>query len=138
MFPYNPLNQTAYEQNLENIIQQASGQLQQLRNRPVATPTNLTQNFQITPQNTNPNELQSAYVNNAEEVKNTFMTKNGVFVDKNLTTLWFKNTEGKVRTFTLAEVIEKDEKDVEIESLKKQLQEMKALIPEKKSKKEAE
>ena len=32
MFPY--MNQSVYEQNLENIIQQANGQLQQLRNRP--------------------------------------------------------------------------------------------------------
>ena len=141
MFPYNPLNQTAYEQNLENIIQQASGQLQQLRNRPVATPTNLTQNFQITPQNSSPNELQSAYVNSIEEVKNTFMTKNGVFVDKDLKTLWFKNTEGKIRSFILTEVIEKDEKDIEIENLKKIIEQMKAeeiKAPEKKSKKEAE
>ena len=136
MFPYNPLNQNAYEQNLENIIQQASSQLQQLRNRPVATPTNLTQNFQITPQNTNLNELQSAYANNIEEVKNIFMAKNGVFVDKNLTTLWFKNTEGKIKTFALTEVIEKDEKDIEIENLKKVIEEMQKT--DKKSKKEAE
>lgn len=138
MFPYNAMNQTAYEQNLENIIQQASSQLQQLRNRPIATPTNLTQNFQITPQNSNPNELQSAYANNVDEVKNIFMSKNGVFVDKNLSMLWFKNTEGAIRTFALSEIIEKDEKDIEIENLKKQIEEMRNLIPEKKSKKEAE
>lgn len=129
MFPY--MNQSVYEQNLENIIQQANGQLQQLRNRP--TPTNLTQNFQITPQNSTPNELQSAYVSGVEEVKNIFMTKNGIFVDKGLTNLWFKNTEGNIRTFTLQEVVQKDEKDLEIEKLKKQLEDLK-----KKGKKENE
>lgn len=129
MFPY--MNQSVYEQNLENIIQQANGQLQQLRNRP--TPTNLTQNFQITPQNTTPNDLQSAYVSGVEEVKNIFMTKNGIFVDKGLTNLWFKNTEGNIRTFTLQEVVQKDEKDLEIEELKKQLENLK-----KKGKKENE
>jgi len=129
MFPY--MNQSVYEQNLENIIQQANGQLQQLRSRP--TPTNLTQNFQITPQNSTPNELQSAYVSGVEEVKNIFMTKNGIFVDKGLTNLWFKNTEGNIRTFTLQEVVQKDEKDLEIEKLKKQLEDLK-----KKGKKENE
>lgn len=129
MFPY--MNQSVYEQNLENIIQQANGQLQQLRNRP--TPTNLTQNFQITPQNSTPNDLQSAYVSGVEEVKNIFMTKNGIFVDKGLTNLWFKNTEGNIRTFTLQEVVQKDEKDLEIEELKKQLENLK-----KKGKKENE
>ena len=129
MFPY--MNQSVYEQNLENIIQQANGQLQQLRNRP--TPTNLTQNFQITPQNSTPNDLQSAYVSGVEEVKNIFMTKNGIFVDKGLTNLWFKNTEGNIRAFTLQEVVQKDEKDLEIEELKKQLENLK-----KKGKKENE
>lgn len=129
MFPY--MNQSVYEQNLENIIQQANGQLQQLRNRPA--PTNLTQNFQITPQNSTPNDLQSAYVSGVEEVKNIFMTKNGIFVDKGLTNLWFKNTEGNIRTFTLQEVVQKDEKDLEIEELKKQLENLK-----KKGKKENE
>lgn len=131
MYTYNPINRQSYEQNLKNIIEQASSQLQQLQNQqPV--PTNLTQNFQIAPQTNNPNELQSAYVNNLEEVKNVFMTKNGVFVDKELKTMWFKNTEGKIRAFSLEEIIEKDEKDIEIENLKKEIAEMKSLISEKK------
>ena len=121
MFPYN--TRQSYEQNLRNIIDQANNQLQQLQSQqPV--PTNLTQNFQITPQQQNPNELQSAYASNIDEVRNVFMTKNGAFMDKNLTTLWFKNTEGKIRTFTLTEVIEKDKKDLEIEALKKQIEEL--------------
>ena len=61
------------------------------------------------------------------------MTKNGIFVDKGLTNLWFKNTEGNIRTFTLQEVVQKDEKDLEIEKLKKQLEDLK-----KKGKKENE
>lgn len=121
MFPYN--TRQSYEQNLRNIIDQANNQLQQLQSQqPV--PTNLTQNFQITPQQQNPNELQSAYASNIDEVRNVFMTKNGAFIDKDLTTLWFKNTEGKIRTFTLTEVIEKDKKDLEIEALKKQIEEL--------------
>jgi len=131
MYPYNPMARQSYEQNLRNIIDQANGQLQQLQNQPM--PTNLTQNFQIAPQTNNPNELQSAYVNNIEEVKNIFMTKNGIFTDKDLTTAWFKNTEGKIRTFTLQEIVQKDEKDLEIEKLKKQLEDLK-----KKGKKENE
>lgn len=128
MFPYNSISRQNYEQNLRNIIEQASGQLQQLQNTQPMQQSPITQNFQITPQNSNPSELQSAYVNNIDEVKNIFMTRNGIFVNKDLSTLWFKNTEGNIRTFTLAEVIEKDEKDIEIDNLKKQLEEMKSLI----------
>lgn len=128
MFPYNSISRQNYEQNLRNIIEQASGQLQQLQNTQPMQQTPITQNFQITPQNSNPNELQSAYVNNIDEVKNIFMTRNGIFVNKDLSTLWFKNTEGNIKTFSLIEIIEKDEKDKEIDSLRKQLDEMRTLL----------
>lgn len=128
MFPYNSISRQNYEQNLRNIIEQASGQLQQLQNTQPMQQSPITQNFQITPQNNNPSELQSAYVNNIDEVKNIFMTRNGIFVNKDLSTLWFKNTEGNIKTFSLIEIIEKDEKDKEIDSLRKQLDEMRTLL----------
>lgn len=128
MFPYNSISRQNYEQNLRNIIEQASGQLQQLQNTQPMQQSPITQNFQITPQNSNPSELQSAYVNNIDEVKNIFMTRNGIFVNKDLSTLWFKNTEGNIKTFSLIEIIEKDEKDKEIDSLRKQLDEMRTLL----------
>lgn len=131
MFPYNSISRQNYEQNLRNIIEQASGQLQQLQQSQNQIPMQqspITQNFQIAPQSNNPNELQSAYVNNIDEVKNIFMTKNGIFVDKDLTVAWFKNTEGNIRTFNLNEIIQKDEKDKEIDSLRKQLDEMRTLL----------
>ena len=128
---FNSYNPNFYMQELQNIKDRADRQMQQYQNQfmqPQQAP--ITQNFQIAPQS-NPSELQSAYVNNIDEVKNIFMTKNGVFVNKELSTLWFKNTEGNIRTFTLAEVIEKDEKDIEIDNLKKQLEEMKSIIVQK-------
>lgn len=127
MFPYNSISRQNYEQNLRNIIEQASGQLQQLQNTQPMQQTPITQNFQITPQS-NPSELQSGYANNIDEVRNIFMTRNGIFVNKDLSTLWFKNTEGNIKTFSLIEIIEKDEKDKEIDSLRKQLDEMRTLL----------
>ena len=124
--PYNPYNQSSvqmYKENLKNIMEQARGQLQQLDQMPMQQPMSpvpITQNFQIAPQSNNPNDLQSSYVNNIDEVRNIFMQKNGVFVNKDLSNMWFKNTEGKIRTFTITEIIEKDEKDIQIDNLKKE------------------
>ena len=126
MYPYNSMIRQNYEQNLRNIIDQANGQLQQLQQSQNQIPMQqspITQNFQIAPQSNNPNELQSAYANNIDEVKNIFMTKNGIFVDKDLTVAWFKNTEGNIRTFNLNEIIQKDEKDIQIDDLKKENEE---------------
>lgn len=126
---FNPYNANMYLQELQTMkdrIDRTMQNYQQIQpQQPM--PTNLTQNFQIAPQ-TNPSELQSAYVNNIDEVRNIFMTKNGVFVNKELSSLWFKDTEGKIRTFSLVEVIEKDEKDAKIEELEKQLEDMRGLI----------
>lgn len=120
MAGYNP---NFYLQDLQNMRDRIDRTMQNYQQYQSQAP--ITQNFQITPQ-TNPNELQSAYVGNIDEVKGIFMTKNGVFVDRNLSNLWFKDTTGKIRTFTLSEVIEKDEKDIEIENLKKELEKLKS------------
>jgi hypothetical protein len=136
---FNPYNQNLYLQDLQNMRDRIDRTMQNYQNQ-TQQQAPITQNFQIAPQ-TNPSELQSGYANNIDEVRNIFMTKNGMFVNKDLTILWFKNTEGNIRTFTLAEVIEKDAKDVKIEELEKQIEEMKSLIQteaKKKAKKEVE
>ena len=139
MYPYqyNSLiqSQNAYEQNLKNIINQANGQLQQLQQmqNPMQIPqqpTNLTQNFQLAPNsnNNNNNELESKYAEDIDEVKGIFVMKTGVFLNKELNTLWIKNTNGDIRTFELNEIIPQDPKDIEINNLKKELQRMKEMI----------
>ena len=154
MAGYNPYSQNLYMQDLQNMRDRIDKTMQSYQQNQMQPQAPITQNFQIAPQNNNPNELQSGYVNNIDEVRNIFMTKNGVFVNKDLSILYFKNTEGKIRTFTLAEVIEKDEKDIkidnlikeneeknyEINSLKKQIEEIQSLMQtdKNKSKKEVE
>ena len=138
MYPYqyNSLiqSQNAYEQNLKNIINQANGQLQQLQQmqNPMQIPqqpTNLTQNFQLAPNsNNNNNELESKYAEDIDEVKGIFVMKTGVFLNKELNTLWIKNTNGDIRTFELNEIIPQDPKDIEINNLKKELQKMREMI----------
>lgn len=145
--PYNPNYIMNEWQNMKDRIDKNMQQYQQVQSQFMQPQQQapITQNFQLAPQNVNPNELQSAYVNNIEEVKNIFMQKNGVFVNKDLSNMWFKDTEGKIRTFSLIEVIEKDEKDLEIENLKNEINQMKNLLlqknnvveePKKKSNKE--
>ena len=133
--PYNPNYIMQEWQNMKDRIDKNMQNYQQIQSQFMqpqqSMPTNLTQNFQIAPQNTNPNELQSAYVNGIDEVKNIFMTKNGIFVNKDLTSAWFKDIEGKIRMFSLVEVIEKDEKDLEIENLKNEINQMRTLLLQK-------
>ena len=121
-YPYYQNNQF-YMQDLQNMkdrIDRQMQQVQQMNQNQIQNqqPVPITQNFQLAP-NPNNNELESKYVNNIDEVKGIFVMKTGVFLDKDLNTLWIKNTNGDIRTFELNEVIETDPKDVEINNLRK-------------------
>lgn len=121
--------QNAYEQSLKNIINQANTQLQQIQNQPapVIPQQPITQNFQLASTPTN-SELESRYANNIDEVRNTFVSRTGVFLTKDFSTIWIKTVDGNIKTFRTEEIIEMDEKDKEIYMLRKEIEEMKGMI----------
>ncbi len=118
-----------YMQNLQDMRERIDNQIkqmQQIQNQQ-QQPQAITQNFQIAPTQ-NASELECKYVENIEQVKNTIVMKTGIFLTKDLGTLWIKDVTGKIRTFRTEEVIEMDEKDKEIYMLKKEIEEMKGMI----------
>lgn len=134
-YPYYPNNQYYMQnmQDLQNMKERIDKQMQQMQQfnqnqiqnqQPIPQ---INQSFQLAPNPTN-NELESKYVNNIDEVKGIFVMKTGVFLNKELNTLWIKNTNGDIRTFELSEIIEQDPKDVEINNLKQEIQRMKEMI----------
>lgn len=129
-YPAYTNNSQFYMQNLQDMRDRIDNQIknyQQTQMQQPQMPTNLTQNFQITPQ-TNNSEIQAKYVTNINDVKNTFVMTTGIFVNKEMNTLWLKNINGDIRTFNLQEIIEQDPKDIEIQNLKNELERMKGMI----------
>jgi hypothetical protein len=128
-YPTYANNSQFYMQNLQDMRDRIDSQIrnyqQNQTQQPVTQP--ITQNFQLAPNPTN-NELEAKYVDNIETVKNTFVIKTGIFLNKDFSTLWIKDVTGKIRTFATEEIIEMDEKDKEIYQLKKQIEEMKGMI----------
>ena len=112
MIPYYNF-QNSYAQSLKNIIEQANGQLQQIQNQPIPQP--ITQNFQLT-QGGN-----LKLVNSFEDVQKEMVITDTYFLSNE--NLWIKKTNGDIRTFTVKEVKPKDEKDLLIEKLQKQISE---------------
>ena len=98
---------------LEKMKQQIPQQLQQ--------PTNLTQNFQIAPQT----QTGIRYANSIDEVKKEIIISDTPFFSKDMSVLWIKNIKGEIKAYTLAEIVEKDEKDLQIEFLQAQIEELK-------------
>ncbi len=107
--------------NIERINNQIK-ELESVRNQYQNLPhQNVTQNFQLFPNN---NSLLR-YVNDIEEVKKEFVVGDTPFFSKDLSLLWIKNSKNEIRIFDLKEIIPKDEKDIMIESLQLQIEELK-------------
>lgn len=134
-YPYYANNQYYMQnmQDLQNMREKIDKQMQQIQqlnqNQMQQQPQipQVNQTFQLAPNPTN-NELESKYVNNIDEVRNTFVMKTGVFVNKDFTSMWVKTTDGNIKTYKLNEVIQQDPKDVEINNLKLELQKMREMI----------
>lgn len=135
-YPMFSNNNPMYMQNLQSlqdmrdrIDNQIKSYQQTQMQQPIQQPQipQVNQTFQLAPNSMN-NELESKYVNNIDEVKGIFVMKTGVFLNKELDTLWIKNTNGDIRTFELNEIIRTDPKDEEINNLRQELQRMKEMI----------
>jgi hypothetical protein len=108
-----------------NELNRMKQQLQQ----PAQQPTNLTQNFQIAPTN---REIIK-YANNMEEVQRDMVIGDTPYFSKDMSVVWIKNTKGEIKTYELNEIIAKDDKDIQIELLQAQINEMKGMINNAKS-----
>lgn len=132
-YPMYGTNGQYYMQNLQDMRDRIDNQIKSYQQtqmqQPIQQPQipQVNQTFQLAPNSMN-NELESKYVNNVDEVKNTFVMKTGIFVNKDFSTLWIKDVSGNIRTFKTEEVVEMDDKDKEIYALKKQIEEMKGMI----------
>ena len=106
---------------IDNQIQQVAQQQQSMQPIPMQQPS-INQTFQLSPNTQNSN---MKLVNDIEDVKKEIVITDTYFLTKNMSNLWIKNTKGEIRTFTVEEIIPKDEKDLLIEDLQRQINELK-------------
>lgn len=120
----NPYVQNAYnsQQNIDRVNAQIN-ELEKIRNQlqnPVQ-PTNLTQNFQIAP--TNREVIK--YANSIDEVNRDLVVGDTPYFSKDMSVVWIKNVKGEIKTYELNEIIPKDDKDIKIEFLMAEIEELK-------------
>ena len=102
-----------------NELQKMKEQMQQ----PVQ-PTNLTQNFQLAPNN----REVIRYAGSMDEVQRDMVIGDTPYFSKDMSVVWIKNTKGEIKTYELSEIVAKDEKDIKIELLQTQLNELKGMM----------
>ena len=124
MNSYNPQMTIDKINEQMNELNRMKQQLQQPQQ-----PTNLTQNFQIAPAN----REVIRYANSMEEVQRDMVIEDTPYFSKDMSVVWIKNTKGDIKTYELNEIIAKDDKDIQIELLQAQINEMKGMISNAKS-----
>ena len=127
MFNNQYANTYSPQSSIDRINTQIS-ELEKLKNQiPQTTmqqPTNLTQNFQLAPSN----NVAIRYADSIDDVQKSLVIGDTPFFSKDLSILWIKNTKGEIKSYSVTEIIQKDEKDLQIELLQAQLNELKGMI----------
>lgn len=128
--PYIPnYSQQVYDQNLYDQIDGQINQLVNMKNQlknnqnNQQQPTAINQTFQLSP---NSNGIK--YANSIDDVNKETVFFDTPFFSKDLSVLWIKNAGGDIKAYELNEIIQKDEKDVQIELLQAQVNELKGMI----------
>lgn len=118
--PYLPYNNQPTIDRINAQMAELEKMKEQIQ-KPIQQPTNLTQNFQIAP--TNREVIK--YANSMEEVQRDMVVGDTPYFSKDMSVVWIKNTKGEIKTYELNEIIPKDNKDLQIEYLQAQIEELK-------------
>ena len=124
----NPYLQPYSPQATRERIDTQIAQLQQMKEQlaqasiPNQTPS-INQTFQLAPTHGG-----MKYVNSIDDVQKEVVYADTPYFSNDLSVLWVKNAKGNIKTFELKEMVQKDDKDMIIESLQMQINEMKEMI----------
>lgn len=118
----NMLNQQANIERLTNQINELERMRNQLQSGSMQNTTpSINQTFQLAPNNGN----GIKYAASIEDVNKEYVYVDTPFFDRDFSTMWLKSPKGEVKAFTLTEVVQKDEKDLKIEFLMAQIEDLK-------------
>ena len=119
---------TPYMYNTQPSLDRINAQINELEKmkeqmqKPIQPqPTNLTQNFQLAP--TNREVIR--YANSIEDVQRDVVVGDTPYFSKDMSIVWVKSINGTIKSYELNEIVEKDPKDIQIEYLQAQINELK-------------
>lgn len=114
-----------YAMNQQNITDRIDSQIAQLNQMREQIRTNqqpaINQTFQLAPTNNH----TMRYAETIDEVIKEPVYTDTPFFSKDMSVVWIKNNKGEVKSYELNEIIHKDEKDLQIEFLQAQINELK-------------
>ena len=104
--------------NPQMYVDRLNSQIRELETLKGQIPMPITQNFQLAPSGS------MKYVDSIDEVEKSMIIGDTPFFSKDMSVLWVKNIKGDIKSYELKEIVKKDEKDLRIEYLEAQLEEL--------------
>jgi len=115
-------NSQANIDRINNQIAELERLKSQIPTQTMQQPASLTQNFQLAPNN---NLSVMRYSNSMDEVQKEVVIGDTPFFSKDMSVVWIKDAKNNIKTYELKEIIPKDNKDLQIEYLQAQIEELK-------------
>ena len=129
MMNYNSnISQIGLNERIDNEIAKLQQMKEQMKNNNNQQPA-INQTFQLAPTNSH----TMRYANTIEDVERESVYFDTPFFSKDMSVVWIKGAKGDIKTYELSEIIQKDNKDIQIEMLQAQINEMKGMIENAKS-----
>jgi len=119
---YNPsINQQTFGERIDNQIAQLQQMKEQMKNN---QPSQINQTFQLAPTH----QGGMRYANTIDDVNKEVVYADTPFFSKDMSVLWIKNNKNEIKTYELNEILPLDSKDVQIQYLQSQIEELKGMI----------
>lgn len=110
-------NQQSINERIDNQIAQLQQMKEQMKNQ---QPTSINQTFQLAPQHTG-----MRFAASLDDVSKEMVYADTPFFSKDMSIVWIKNNKNEIKTYELHEIIPQDEKDIKINFLMAQIEELK-------------
>lgn len=123
----NNLNQQNMYEQIDNQISQLNAMKEQMKHNTTTTQQQqpaINQTFQLAPNG----HGGVRYVNSIEDVGKETVFVDTPFFSKDMSVLWIKNTSGDIKAYEINEIIQKDEKDLQIDLLMAKINELEGMI----------
>ena len=91
-------------------------------------PTPITQNIQLSPTHTG-----MRFVNSIDDVRKELVYYETPYFSRDMSVMWIKNVKGEITPYEIKKIVYKDEKDLQMEKLQKEIDELKEKLNEKSS-----
>lgn len=119
--PYMNYANNYSQQTISDRIDNQIAQLQQMKEQMKhQQPTSINQTFQLAPQ-----QNGMRFANSLDDVNKEMVYGDTPFFSKDMSIVWIKNNKNEIKTYELSEIVPKDEKDIKIDFLLAQIEELK-------------